>query len=102
MVIYFLLKNCRPWVINTGKELEEVIEERVKEGIIQETNIYKYLGMVINKSGNLKGHIPELNRKCEVIKREINVLVAKHQAGKQEIRVKLKVGLSPSKKHCLL
>ena len=41
-------------VINTAKEPEEAIEERVKEEIVQETDIYKYLGMVINKSGNLK------------------------------------------------
>ena len=39
-------------VINTGKEPEEAIVERVKEGIVQETDIYKYLRMVINKSGN--------------------------------------------------
>ena len=52
-------------VINIGKEPEEVIEERVKEGIVQETNIYKLLGIVINKLGNLKERILKLNRKCE-------------------------------------
>ena len=50
--------------INTAKEPEEEIEGIVKEGIGQETDIYKYLGMVINKSGNLEDHILELNRKC--------------------------------------
>ena len=50
--------------INTAKEPEEEIEENVKEGIGQEKDIYKYLGMVINKSGNLEDHILELNRKC--------------------------------------
>ena len=44
-------------VINTRKEPEEVIEERVKEGIVQETDICKYLGIVINKFGNLEDHI---------------------------------------------
>lgn len=57
--------------INTAKEPEEEIEEIVKEGIGQETDIYKYLGMVINKSGNLEDHILELSRQCEVINREI-------------------------------
>ena len=76
---------------NTGKEPEEVIEERVKEGIVQETDIYKYLGMIINKSGNLKDHILELNRKCKVINREITAIGAKHQVGKEEIRVKLQL-----------
>ena len=38
-------------VINTGKKLEQAIQEKVKEGIVQETDIYKNLGMVINKTG---------------------------------------------------
>ena len=58
-------------VINTGKEPEEAIEERVKKGIVQETDIYKYLGLVVNKLGNLKDRILESNRKCEVINGEI-------------------------------
>ena len=65
------LKKTKYMVINMGKELEEVIEQRVKERIVQETDVYKYLEMVINKLGNLKDHILELNRKCEVINREI-------------------------------
>ena len=41
--------------------------------------------MVINKSGNLKDHILELNRKCGVINSKINAIGAKHQVGKEEI-----------------
>ena len=40
---------------------------------------------------NLKDHILELNRKCEVINREISAIGAKHQVRKEEIRVKLKL-----------
>ena len=47
--------------------------------------------MVINKLGNLKDHILELDRKCEVINREIIAVGAKNQVGKEEIRVKLKL-----------
>ena len=64
------LKKTKYMVINTGEE-PEVMEERVKEGIVQETDIYKYLGMAINKLGNLK-YILELNGKCEAINREIS------------------------------
>ena len=85
------LKKTKYMVINPGKEPKEVIEERVKEGIVQETDIYRYLGMVINKSGNLKDHILELSRKCEVINREISAIGAKHQVGKEEIRVKVRL-----------
>ena len=89
--IMYGLKKTEYMIINTGKEPEEVIEERVKEGIVQETDVYKYLEMVINKSENLKDHILELNRKCEVINRDISAIGAKHQVGKAEIRVKLKL-----------
>ena len=85
------LKKTKYMVISTEKKLEEVIEERVKEGIVQETDIYKYLGMVINKLRNLKDHMLELNRKCKVINREISAIGAKHQVGKKEVRVKLKL-----------
>ena len=64
-------KKTKYMVIKMGNEPEEVIEERVKERIVQETDIYKYLGMVINKLENLKDHILQLNGKCEVINREI-------------------------------
>ena len=84
------LKKTKCMAINTGKE-SEVIEETVKEEIIQETDIYKYLGMINNKLGNLKDHILELDRKYEVINREIDAIGAKHQVGKEEIRVKLKL-----------
>ena len=45
----YRLKETKFMIINTGKEPEEVVEEKVKEGIVQETDLYKYLGMVINK-----------------------------------------------------
>ena len=47
--------------------------------------------MVINKLGYLKDHLLELNRKYEGINREINAIGAKHQVGKEEMRVKLKL-----------
>ena len=78
-------------VINTRKEPEEAIEERVKEEIVQKTNIFKCLGMVINKSGNLKDNILELNRKCEVINRETIGTGEKHQLRKEQMRLKLKL-----------
>ena len=65
-------------VINTGKELKETIQESIMERIVQETDI-QYLGMVTNKSGNLKDHIPELNRKYKVINRKISAIGAKYQ-----------------------
>ena len=64
-------------MINT----EKVNEEKVNQEIVQKTDIYKKLGMVINKSENLKDHILELNRKCEVINREISAIAVKQPIG---------------------
>ena len=36
------LKKTKFMVIDTGKEPEEAIEERVKEGVVPGTYIYKY------------------------------------------------------------
>ena len=66
------LKKTKYMVINTLKEPEEAIEESVKKRIVQETNIYKYLWVVINKSGNLKDHILDL---IENVKQLIEKLV---------------------------
>ena len=71
--------------IDTEKEPDEAIEERVKEGTTQETDVYKYLGMAINKSGNFEDHILDLYRKCEVTDREISAIGAKHQVGKKKL-----------------
>ena len=81
------LKKTKYMGINMGREPEEAIEEIVKEGIVQETDIYKYLGMLINKSGNLKDYILKLNRKCE----EISGTVAENQEETQEIQVRFKL-----------
>ena len=78
------LKKTRYMVINSGKEPEEVIEKRVKERKDQETDIYKYVGILINKLGNLKDHILELKIKYEVINREISAIGSKYQVGKKK------------------
>ena len=83
------LKKTKYMVINSGKEPEEVIEERVKERKDQETDIYKYLGILINKSGNLKDHILELKIKYEVINREISAIGSKYQVGKKKLESSL-------------
>ena len=76
------LKKTKYMVIKRRKEPEKVIEEWAKVEIIQETDIYKYLGMVINKSGSLKNHILELKGKCEVINWKISTIGTRHQVGK--------------------
>ena len=86
------LKKTKYMVINTGMEPEEVIEERVKEGLVQETD-----NVQVPRNDNQqirkleRSYTVELNIKCEVINRDISAISTKHQVGKEEIRVKLKL-----------
>ena len=87
----YRLKKTKYVVINTEKEPVEAIEERIQGEIVQETNIYKYLAVVVNKSENLKDLILESNRKCEAINRENSAIGAKHKVKKGEISIKFKL-----------
>ena len=51
------LKKTKYMVMNTGREKEEIIEESVKEGVVQKTNEYEYLGFHLNEQGNCMYHI---------------------------------------------
>ena len=78
-------------MVKTGKEREEIVQEKVKSGAVQKTETYHYLGITINKEGNLEEHIKITAKKCETISTKIDAIGAKNQVGKEEIRVKLKV-----------
>ena len=77
--------------IITGTEKQQQTEEEVKEGKIQEVDMYIYLGIMLNKEGNLKEHIKETKNKASRIIREINGISSKHNVRQEEIRVKIKL-----------
>ena len=86
----YMLKT-KYMMVKTGKEREEIVQEKVKSGAVQKTETYHYLGITINGEGNLEEHIKVIARKCEIISREIDAIGAKNQVGKEEIRIKLKL-----------
>ena len=61
-------------IVKTGREEEQETKETVKAGRIQRTGKCKYLGMTISADGQLTQHIQELNSRCDIIKREINLM----------------------------
>ena len=75
--------------IRTGRERHEQIQEEVKEGKIDEVATYSYLGVMLNKGGNLKQHIKETESKASRIIREVNGILSKQNVGQEEIRVKI-------------
>ena len=86
---YGLKKNTKYMMVKTGKEREEIVQEKVKS--VQKTEAYHYLGITINEEGNLEEHMKVIARKCEAIGRKIDAIGAKNQVGKEEIKAKLKL-----------
>ena len=88
--ISFDLKKTKYMTVKIGRE-EEVINEIVKTGRIQRTDMYKHLGIATSTDGHLTEHIKEINSTCDIINREISAIGAKIQVEKQEVRVRLKL-----------
>ena len=61
--------------IRTGREKQEQIEEEVKEGKIDEVATYSYLGITLNKEGNLKDHTKETESKASRIIRDRWIII---------------------------
>ena len=78
-------------MVKTGKEREEIVQEKIKSRAVQKTETYHYLGITINEKGNLEQHIEVIEKKCETISREIDAIGTKNQVGKEETRIKLKL-----------
>ena len=76
-------------IFKTGRKEEET-SETVKPGRIQRTDKCKYLRMTISTDGQLTKHVKKINTTCDIINRELYVIGAKTQEGKEEVRVKLK------------
>ena len=51
------LKKTKYMVLKTGREEEETIEEKVKEGVVQKTDEYEYLGFFLDEHANCMHHI---------------------------------------------
>ena len=75
--IQYRLKKTKYMTIITGREKQEQIEEEVKEGKIDEVDIYSSLGIMLNKEGNLKEHLKETQNKASRIIKEINGISSK-------------------------
>ena len=58
-------------VIKSGKGKIEVVEESVKEGIIERIDKYKYLGWWFSEASNIRRQIQEIKSRSGYIVREI-------------------------------
>ena len=76
-------------VVDTSSDKPVIINENIKEGTVQQTSEYKYVGLFINEKGNLSSHLEYLRAKARgAIKEMLNISHESH-VGKESVRVKL-------------
>ena len=68
------LKKAKYMMLKTGKEREEIVQEKLKSGAVQKTETYHYLGITINEEGNQEEHIKVIARKSETIRKELDAI----------------------------
>ena len=88
------LDKTKYMVIKTGIEQPEAVEEKVKEGLVQETKEYKYVGLFVNEKGNLSTHLEFLRGKARICMKELMRIGHEANVGKEALRVKLKLLVS--------
>ena len=87
---YGLIKT-KYMIIHTGKDTPEIIDEQVKQGSVEETKEYPYVGLWINQNGNLSSHIQCIKQKVKSSLTELMNTGHESKVGMEAIRVKLKL-----------
>ena len=90
----YSLDKTKYMVIKTGIEKPELVEEKVKEGVVQETKEYKYVGLYVDEKGTLSTHLDFLRGKARNCMRELISTGHEANVGKEALRVKLKLLVS--------
>ncbi len=83
----FSRKKSKYMVVNSGKEKLQIIQESIKEGMIERTTEYKYLGWWFNEENSAKTQLIELESKLDYMIREIKISGSKQRVGGQDARV---------------
>ena len=85
------LKKTKYMIINTGREMDEKVAECVKGGIVGETDEYKYVGLWVNKLGNLKLHLDKKKGNVKGQISELKSLASYFNVGLVYINVRLEL-----------
>ena len=88
---YGLNKTKYMIVMKTGTEPQDEIIGNVKEGKVQKTDEYQYVGLWVNEKGNLSRHLTFIREKMQSGVREMLSMTHESQVGSEAIRVRLKL-----------
>ena len=85
------LKKTNFMVIDTGKEQTEIIDEKVKEGLVKECQEYEYLGFWVNQQGNCQLQIEKRSKKIKGEIAAIKSMASYHNVGPTYLNVRLQL-----------
>ena len=85
------IEKTKYMVVDTGKEKEEKIEERIEAGIVEKTKVYKYMGVMLNEKGDLKDHLIYKKNKMIGITASIKQIGSDSQVGTEWLKVQLQL-----------
>ena len=74
-------------VIKSGKGKIEEIKESVKEGIIERTDEYKYLGWWFSEANNIRRQLHEIKSRSGYMIRERQIMGDKIRVGRHDGRI---------------
>ena len=85
------LKKTKYMVMKTGREKEESIEERVKEGKVEKVDEYKYVGVMLSEEGDLLHHLDYKLKKMKGQVAEMKSMASFYNLGPLFVAVRLQL-----------
>ena len=85
----FGMEKTKWMVIPAGKEEIEEILEKIGQGTVERTDLYKYLGLLINEGGNLLSHIENKRKECQSELVAIMTIASQYNLGPMHLTVTL-------------
>jgi hypothetical protein len=85
------LKKTKYMVMKTGREKEESIEEKVKEGKVEKAEEYKYVGLMLSEEGNLLHHLEYKHKKMKGQVVEMKSMASPFNLGPLFVAVRLQL-----------
>ena len=76
-------------IIKTGKEKDELVELKVKKGMIEKADNYKYLGLIIHENGTIEKHIEAMMKKGIGMMKDVAKLGHQNNVGEMSTLIQL-------------
>ena len=84
----FSIEKSNWMCVKNRKKEVPAIEGEIKQGKVQQTKVYKFLGNYVNEKGNMDDQLKDMEKKAVNVAREANKICSQHKVGKFEYEAK--------------